>query len=84
MQLLKGQVDVAILPIGDNYTMGPDDAVRAIEFIEPQGGGSHALRDLRSRSSRTRRPSGPWWATGPGWRSLEARGVLDLVEIGGL
>lgn len=35
MQLLKGQVDVALLPIGDNYTMGPDDAVRAVEFIEP-------------------------------------------------
>jgi len=36
MQLLKGQVDIALLPIGDNYTMGPDDAVRAIEFIEPR------------------------------------------------
>jgi L-ascorbate metabolism protein UlaG (beta-lactamase superfamily) len=35
MQLLKGQVDVALLPIGDNFTMGPDDAVRAVEFIEP-------------------------------------------------
>ncbi len=36
MQLLKGRVDVALLPIGDNYTMGPEDAVRAIEFIEPK------------------------------------------------
>lgn len=35
MQLLKGRVDVAILPIGDRYTMGPDDAVRAVDFIEP-------------------------------------------------
>ncbi len=35
MQLLRGGVDVAILPIGDNYTMGPDDAVRAVDFIEP-------------------------------------------------
>ncbi|TVP74380.1 MAG: metal-dependent hydrolase [Gemmatimonadales bacterium] len=35
MQLLKGQVDVALLPIGDNFTMGPEDAVRAIEFMEP-------------------------------------------------
>ena len=34
--LLKGQVDVALLPIGDNYTMGPDDAVRAVEMIEPR------------------------------------------------
>lgn len=36
MQLLRGQVDIALLPIGDNYTMGPADAVRAIEFIEPR------------------------------------------------
>lgn len=36
MQLLKGRVDVAMLPIGDRFTMGPDDAVRAIEFIEPE------------------------------------------------
>lgn len=35
MQLLKGKVDLALLPIGDNFTMGPDDAVRAVEFIEP-------------------------------------------------
>jgi L-ascorbate metabolism protein UlaG (beta-lactamase superfamily) len=33
---LKGQVDLALLPIGDNYTMGPDDAVRAVGFIEPK------------------------------------------------
>jgi L-ascorbate metabolism protein UlaG (beta-lactamase superfamily) len=36
MQLLKGQVDVALLPIGDNYTMGPEDAARAVELIEPR------------------------------------------------
>jgi L-ascorbate metabolism protein UlaG (beta-lactamase superfamily) len=35
-QLLKGQVDVALLPIGDNFTMGPDDAARAVAFIEPE------------------------------------------------
>jgi len=35
MQLLKGKVDVALLPMGDNLTMGPEDAVTAIEFIEP-------------------------------------------------
>ncbi|HEX7120227.1 MAG TPA: metal-dependent hydrolase [Longimicrobiales bacterium] len=35
MQLLKGRVDVALLPIGDNFTMGPEDAARAVEFIEP-------------------------------------------------
>jgi L-ascorbate metabolism protein UlaG (beta-lactamase superfamily) len=36
MQLLRGEVDIALLPIGDNYTMGPDDAVRAIDFINPE------------------------------------------------
>lgn len=36
MQLLKGKVDVALLPIGDNYTMGPEDAVTAVEFIGPK------------------------------------------------
>ena len=36
MQLIgdKG-VDVAILPIGDFYTMGPGDSMRAVEFINP-------------------------------------------------
>lgn len=29
-------LDVAILPIGDNYTMGVDDAVRAVEFLRPK------------------------------------------------
>ncbi len=36
MQLLRGQVDVALLPIGDNFTMGPEDAARAVELIEPE------------------------------------------------
>ncbi|MGW8264896.1 MAG: metal-dependent hydrolase [Longimicrobiales bacterium] len=35
MQLLRGKVDVALLPIGDNFTMGPEDAVRAVDFIRP-------------------------------------------------
>jgi len=35
MQLLEGRVDVALLPIGDNFTMGPEDAVRAVEMIRP-------------------------------------------------
>jgi L-ascorbate metabolism protein UlaG (beta-lactamase superfamily) len=29
-------IDVAILPIGDNFTMGPDDALRAVKFIMPK------------------------------------------------
>jgi L-ascorbate metabolism protein UlaG (beta-lactamase superfamily) len=29
------RVDVALVPIGDNYTMGPDDALKAVEFLRP-------------------------------------------------
>jgi len=29
-------IDLAILPIGDNYTMGPDDAVKATKMIAPK------------------------------------------------
>jgi L-ascorbate metabolism protein UlaG (beta-lactamase superfamily) len=36
MQLLKGRVDTALLPIGDNFTMGPEDAARAVEMIAPR------------------------------------------------
>jgi L-ascorbate metabolism protein UlaG (beta-lactamase superfamily) len=28
-------LDVAVLPIGDNFTMGPDDALRAVQLLEP-------------------------------------------------
>jgi L-ascorbate metabolism protein UlaG (beta-lactamase superfamily) len=29
-------VDYMLLPIGDNYTMGIDDAVKAVEFVNPK------------------------------------------------
>jgi L-ascorbate metabolism protein UlaG (beta-lactamase superfamily) len=29
-------VDLAMLPIGDNYTMGPDDALTALDLIRPK------------------------------------------------
>jgi L-ascorbate metabolism protein UlaG (beta-lactamase superfamily) len=29
-------IDLAVLPIGDNYTMGPDDALRAVKLIQPK------------------------------------------------
>jgi L-ascorbate metabolism protein UlaG (beta-lactamase superfamily) len=32
----EGGVDLAMLPIGDNFTMGPVDALRAVEFIQPR------------------------------------------------
>ena len=30
------QIDLAFLPIGDNFTMGIDDAVKAVEFLRPK------------------------------------------------
>ena len=32
----EGGLDLAILPIGDNYTMGVDDALRAVEWLRPK------------------------------------------------
>ena len=29
-------IDLAILPIGDNFTMGPDDALRAVKLLGPK------------------------------------------------
>ncbi len=29
-------LDVAILPIGDNFTMGPEDALRALHLLQPR------------------------------------------------
>jgi len=37
MQLIgRGGLDVALLPIGDNFTMGPDDALTALDFLQPK------------------------------------------------
>ena len=37
MRLLGEEgVDFAVLPIGDNFTMGPDDALRAVQLIAPK------------------------------------------------
>lgn len=30
------KIDLAFLPIGDNFTMGVDDAVKAVEFLRPR------------------------------------------------
>ena len=30
---MNGPLDVALLPIGDNFTMGINDAVKAVEFL---------------------------------------------------
>ncbi len=29
-------LDLAVIPIGDNYTMGPDDALRAVKMLQPK------------------------------------------------
>jgi L-ascorbate metabolism protein UlaG (beta-lactamase superfamily) len=29
-------LDLAVIPIGDNYTMGPDDAFQAVEMLAPK------------------------------------------------
>lgn len=29
-------IDIAFLPIGDNYTMGPQDAAKAVSFLKPK------------------------------------------------
>jgi len=37
MQLIgKVGLDLAMLPIGDNFTMGPDEALTALEFLKPK------------------------------------------------
>ena len=35
MQLLAGRIDLMLVPIGDNFTMGVEDAARAVEFVKP-------------------------------------------------
>jgi len=30
------RIDLAVIPIGDNYTMGPDDALRAVKLLAPR------------------------------------------------
>lgn len=32
----EGGLDLAMLPIGDNFTMGPDDALRAVKLLKPR------------------------------------------------
>ena len=36
MKLHAGGVDLAVLPIGDRFTMGPDDALEAVRLIQPK------------------------------------------------
>lgn len=36
MQLFGNDLDLAVLPIGDLFTMGPEDSVQAIEWLNPK------------------------------------------------
>lgn len=37
MQLIGEEgLEVAVIPIGDNFTMGPDDALRAVKMLQPK------------------------------------------------
>jgi L-ascorbate metabolism protein UlaG (beta-lactamase superfamily) len=37
MQLIGEEgLDIAVVPIGDHFTMGPKDALRAVQFLKPQ------------------------------------------------
>jgi L-ascorbate metabolism protein UlaG (beta-lactamase superfamily) len=37
MQLIgRAGIDVAMIPIGDTFTMGPEDAVTALDFLQPK------------------------------------------------
>ncbi len=48
-----GGVDLALLPIGDNFTMGPDDAVTAAQFVKAKRD-PHALRHLPGHQAGSR------------------------------
>lgn len=34
--IARGGIDIAILPIGDNFTMGVEDSVLALEYLKPK------------------------------------------------
>jgi L-ascorbate metabolism protein UlaG (beta-lactamase superfamily) len=34
--LATENVDLAMIPIGDNFTMGPEDAAKAVQFVQPK------------------------------------------------
>ncbi len=46
-------LDYMLLPIGDNFTMGITDAVKAVELANPKTGHPHALQYLSGHQSRS-------------------------------
>jgi L-ascorbate metabolism protein UlaG (beta-lactamase superfamily) len=49
-------LDLAVLPIGDNFTMGPDDALRAVKFLHPK----HVIPIHYSTFDVIRQDEGAW------------------------
>lgn len=65
MQLIGEEgIDLAILPIGDNFTMGPDDALRAVKLIRPNRWCRSTTTRLTS-SNRTPTPGPHAWKRKP-------------------
>ena len=69
----SGGLDLAVLPIGDRFTMGPEDSIDAIKLLESEAGGAVPLQHLAadragcarpgpSGCGRTRRPSRSCWS----------------------
>ena len=54
---MNGPFDAALLPIGDNFTMGITDAVKAAEFVNAEGHDPDALRHVRLDQGRRERSS---------------------------
>ena len=40
------ELDLAVLPIGDNYTMGPSDALRAVKLLAPEARHPNSFQHL--------------------------------------
>jgi L-ascorbate metabolism protein UlaG (beta-lactamase superfamily) len=51
-------IDLAVLPIGDNYTMGPSDALRAVKMLQPK----HVIPYHYSTFDLIRQDPVPWAA----------------------
>ena len=78
-------LDLAILPIGDYYTMGPDDAIRAVKLLKPRYRPADPLQHVpahhpgrrrlgRAGQERDRAPSPSSCSRGNGSRSSAAEG----------
>lgn len=49
-------LDLAVLPIGDNFTMGPDDALRAVKLLQPK----HVIPTHYDTWDLIRQDAGAW------------------------